>query len=204
MAPHALPGQALASHAGRLSPLALDRGRCPHVSEPFILRPSAKCLCPLSTFLRGPSSRRRVVATPEGEGGPAAAAPLSLSFRPGVPAPLELLLQAPTHLRVGRTPRETILSSPGPRSQQHSTQPTRRPSSVLEHSLRPASPTACPASLPATSRPPWSPASFLFHSCRRRGAPGLRPRPVYRTPPADHIGWGVSSHLFYSCCCPSN
>lgn len=152
----------------------------------------------------GSSSRRRVVATPEGEGSPAAATPLSLSFRPGVPAPLELLLQAPTHLRVGLTPCETILSSPGPRSQQHSMQPTRRPSSVLEHSLRPASPTACPASLPATSRPPWSPASFLFHTLPPQRRPRAAAAACLSHPPADHIGWGVSSHLFYSCCCPSN
>lgn len=129
--------------------------------------------------------------------------PLLPTRRPGA-TPLELLLQAPTHLRVGRTPRETILSSPGPRSQQHSMQPTRRPSSVLEHSLRPASPTACPASLPATSRPPWSPASFLFHTLPPQRRPRAAAAACLSHPPADHIGWGVSSHLFYSCCCPSN
>lgn len=129
--------------------------------------------------------------------------PLLPTRRPGA-TPLELLLQAPTHLRVGLTPCETILSSPGPRSQQHSTQPTRRPSSVLEHSLRPASPTACPTSLPATSRPPWSPASFLFHTLPPQRRPRAAAAACLSHPPADHIGWGVSSHLFYSCCCPSN
>lgn len=156
----ASPAQALASHAGRLSPLTLDRGRRLHVSEPFILHSSANCLSVSSVHF----SAGLVFSTTGGghvRGRAAALRPphsCFTSFRPGVPAAqLKLLFQATSDLRVGLTPHETLLSSPEPRSQRHSMQPTHRPS-VLEHSLCPASPTACSyflaGHLSATSQPP--------------------------------------------------
>lgn len=126
------PAQALAGHAGRLSPLSLDRGRCLHVSEPFILRSSANCLfMSFVHFSAGLVFSTTVVAIQEREKQPRVGQHPS-SWPSGLVSgatPLKPLFQATTDLQVGLTPRQTVLSSPGPRSQRQSTQPPRRASS---------------------------------------------------------------------------
>lgn len=211
--PAASAAQALASHAGRLSPLARDRGCRLHVSEPCILHSSANCL--FMAFVR--FSAGLVFSTTGGghlRGRKAARVcqhSLFTSFRPGVPAPLNrhCSFKPPMTSRWGW--RHMKLSCPHLSLALSSIQrgrPAEPPywNILFAQLVGRCTPVFSFSRWRLLSRLRWSPASFLFFTPLPRRPP--RGSDVATAclshPPADHIGRGVSSHLFYSCCCPSN
>lgn len=160
------------------------------------------CLCPLSTFLLGwalndlPFVRQHSLVS---------------SFQRGVYLyhSAETALASHSHFQMGRDPSETLLSSsqPGPQQQRSTQLPQTRLSGTS------ASPGSSERILSLFPHRPLlsllSQVSSFFLVCTTA---------MVEVPTGSdcghcllsthsqgkHTGWAVSSHLFYSCCCPSN